>query len=97
VIQYTRYAACHLAPLGIRVNAVSPGPFPDGPDGGEDADRFRERLAAQVPLGRTGAAAEIVGPVAFLLSDAASYVTGHVLWTDGGYSGGVITGLIPSL
>jgi gluconate 5-dehydrogenase len=84
VVQFTRYAACHLGPHGIRVNSVSPGPFP------RDAIRsdpgFVEELAARVPLGRVGNAEEIVGPVAFLLSSAASFVTGHDLVVDGGWT-----------
>lgn len=81
VIQFTRYAACHLASNGIRVNCVSPGPFPISgePD-------FERRLAERVPLGRVGSAEEIVGPVAFLISNASSYVTGHNLVVDGGWT-----------
>lgn len=81
VIQFSRYAACHYAASGVRVNAVSPGPFPavDEPD-------FEEALSKQVPLGRIGAPSEVSGPVVFLLSDAASYVTGHNLVVDGGWT-----------
>jgi len=84
VLQLTRYAACALAPRGIRVNAVSPGPFP-GETVQQDR-RFIERLASRVPLGRIGSPEEMIGPVVFLLSDAASYVTGHNLVVDGGWT-----------
>jgi NAD(P)-dependent dehydrogenase (short-subunit alcohol dehydrogenase family) len=84
VIQFTRYAACHLGPHGIRVNSISPGPFPRDEIRG-DAD-FVAELAARVPLGRVGHAGEIVGPAAFLLSAAASFVTGHDLVVDGGWT-----------
>lgn len=84
VIQFTRYAACHFGPLGIRVNSVSPGPFPRDEIRADRA--FSAELAARVPLGRVGDAGEIVGPVAFLLSRAASFVTGHDLVVDGGWT-----------
>lgn len=85
LIQLTRYMACHWGPLGIRVNAVAPGPFPQ-----EAFQRahpaFVERLAAKTPLKRIGRASEIGGVVTFLASEAASYVTGAVLPVDGGWT-----------
>jgi gluconate 5-dehydrogenase len=84
VIQFTRYAACHLGAHGIRVNSVSPGPFPRD---AIRADRaFVAELSARVPLGRVGNADEIVGPISFLLSPASSFVTGHDLVVDGGWT-----------
>jgi len=84
VIQFTRYTACHLAGSGIRVNCLSPGPFPR--DEVRNDAAFAERLCERVPLGRVGSPEEIVGPALFLLSDASSYVTGHNLVVDGGWS-----------
>ena len=84
LVQATRYLAVHLAPSGVRVNAVSPGPFPG--DAVRAAAGFEAELARRVPLGRVGLPEEIVGPVIFLLSDAASFVTGHDLVVDGGWT-----------
>lgn len=84
LVQFTRYAACHLGPLGVRVNAVSPGPFPRAEIRRDAA--FCAELAARTPLGRVGEPEELVGPVAFLLSPASSYVTGHELVVDGGWT-----------
>jgi NAD(P)-dependent dehydrogenase (short-subunit alcohol dehydrogenase family) len=84
VVQFTRYAACHLAAHGIRVNCVSPGPFPSGAPRASDA--FVAELCAQVPLGRIGEPHEVAGAVLFLLSAASSFVTGHNLAVDGGWT-----------
>ena len=84
VIMFTQYAAVHLAEHHIRVNAVSPGPFP-GPKA-TAVPGFESELAARVPLRRIGHVGELGPAVAFLLSDAASYVTGHNLVVDGGWT-----------
>lgn len=79
---FTRSAAVDLAPFGIRVNAVGPGPIhtaDDDPTGEEP--RLR---GSRVPLGRVGLPADIAGAVTFLASDDASYVTGQVIYVDGG-------------
>lgn len=82
--QMARYMAVHWGPRGVRCNSVSPGPFPN-PLVQQKTD-FMERLRAKVPLGRVGDAPEIAGAVAFLLSDASSFVTGIDLPVDGGWT-----------
>ncbi|MBI5829820.1 MAG: SDR family oxidoreductase [Chloroflexi bacterium] len=83
--QMARYLAVHWGRSGVRVNSLSPGPFPN-PNLQRDNPAFVERIAAKTALSRIGHAGEIAGAVAFLLSDAASYVTGHNLAVDGGWT-----------
>ena len=84
VVQFTRYAACHLAASGIRVNCVSPGPFPWGAPAAQAS--FVAALSAEVPLGRIGEAHEVAGAVHFLLAPASSFVTGQNIGVDGGWT-----------
>ena len=85
ILQLVRYQAVVLAPLGVRVNAIAPGPFPIPDTHGAD-DQFMSRLCGKVPLGRVGKPDEITGPVVFLASDAASFVTGTNIVVDGGWT-----------
>ncbi len=85
LIQLTRYTACHLARYRIRVNSLSPGPFPASRYLQDDPD-FHERLKVKVPMHRTGETSELFGPLLFLVSDASSYVTGINLAVDGGWT-----------
>ena len=86
VIGLTRTAAVEYAPRRIRVNAVCPGAI-DTPMMDETFERFpgfREALIGFVPLGRLGRPEEVAGAIAWLLSDAASFVTGEALSVEGG-------------
>lgn len=82
IIQMTRHLAVYWAPDRVRVNCLSPGPFP-GPNAPAE---LVTRLKAKSPLGRMGRPAELKGAIVFLASDASSYMTGHNLIIDGGWT-----------
>ena len=79
----TKTAAKELGPRGITVNAVAPG-FIDTDMTANLSDDLKEGAKKQIALGRFGKPEEIAGVVAFLASDAASYVTGQTIVADGG-------------
>ena len=85
LIQLTRHLATHLADDGIRVNTISPGPFPTADIQAREPD-FMARLGGKTALGRIGNPNELAGPALFLASDASSYVTGVNLPVDAGWS-----------
>ena len=85
LLQMSRYLAVHYGPAGIRFNCVTPGPFPN-PTVQKNHPAFIADLNKKTALNRIGQNAEIVGPTLFLLSDSASYVTGHSLAVDGGWT-----------
>jgi gluconate 5-dehydrogenase len=85
VVHLTRHLAAYWARYDIRVNAISPGPFPK-PDTFERLPEFIERLEQKVPLSRMGRPQELKGAVVLLASDAGSYITGQNLLVDGGWT-----------
>ena len=85
IIQMAKYLAMHYGPKNIRCNSISPGPFPNK-NVQQEHPEFVKRLEQKTFLGRVGAAREVAGAVGFLLSDASSYITGHNLVVDGGWT-----------
>ncbi len=92
---YTAQRAFTLAPRGIRMNCVNPGPT-DTPMMPEFEKAVGKRYMDEfpVPLGRHAVASEQAWPLVFLNSPRASFVTGHQLDCDGGFKGGLFTGQI---
>jgi gluconate 5-dehydrogenase len=84
IIQFTRYAACHLANKGIRVNSISPGAFPKNEV--QKNEDFIANLKRKIPLNRIGHPSELKGVIVFLSSKASSYITGQNIHVDGGWS-----------
>jgi NAD(P)-dependent dehydrogenase (short-subunit alcohol dehydrogenase family) len=86
LLQFTRTLAAELAADGIRVNAIAPGlTVTPMTDASRANPAHMERYLAHVPMRRVAEVAEMVGPVLFLASEAASYVTGVTVPVDGGY------------
>ena len=81
IITFTKYLASYYAKHGIRVNAICPG----GIYNNQPKD-FVKKYIEKTPMGRMGKSEDITGSVIFLASDAASYITGHVLMVDGGWT-----------
>lgn len=88
---FTRILSKEEGPNGIRINAVAPGPIRTDmlaeALGGLDSEKAAA-FTASVPLRRAGEPREIAEAVAFLISDAASYVTGQIMYVNGGGPGG---------
>lgn len=82
IVHMTRHLAIYWAKDGVRVNCLSPGPFPPERVSRELVDR----LNAKSPMGRMGRQAEVKGAIVYLASDASSYVTGQNLVVDGGWT-----------
>jgi NAD(P)-dependent dehydrogenase (short-subunit alcohol dehydrogenase family) len=88
IVNLTRELSAQWSRKGVRVNAIAPGWF----ESEMTADMFSEEgrgeqwVARRAPLGRHGQEGELDGALLFLASDASSYVTGHVLAVDGGWT-----------
>ena len=85
LIQWTKYTACEFAKYGVRVNAISPGPFPPI-SVKQSSPNLYKKITEKSPTGRVGSPNELIGPVVFLASSSASYITGVNLPVDGGWT-----------
>jgi NAD(P)-dependent dehydrogenase (short-subunit alcohol dehydrogenase family) len=81
IINLTRFLASYYGKDGIRVNCISPGGIANN-----QPQVFVERYEKKTPLGRMGTPQDVAGAAVFLASDASSYVTGHNLIVDGGWT-----------
>jgi NAD(P)-dependent dehydrogenase (short-subunit alcohol dehydrogenase family) len=91
IASLTRAAALEAAPLGVRVNSIAPGPIRTPMAAERLADPAQvEWLTGRVPLGRIGEPSEIGDVAAFLLSERASYISGEILYADGGWAANAI-------
>lgn len=81
--QFTKVAAVELGPHAIRVNCIAPGAIATERTAAEAGD-YSATWARVTPLRRVGTPQDLAGPLLFLISDAAAFVTGQTLWVDGG-------------
>jgi 3-oxoacyl-[acyl-carrier protein] reductase len=94
VIQLTKAMALELAPHGIRVNAVAPGPVATDMTAVTHTPEIRRTYHERIPLHRYAQPQEVAAAVAFLVSHDATFITGHTLNVDGGFvSSGLMFGL----
>jgi 3-oxoacyl-[acyl-carrier protein] reductase len=94
VVNLTKAMALELAPQGVLVNAVAPGSTQTQGweqwirNAGSEAQDLHTRLMSHIPLGRPGTPQEMANAVLFLAAPDSSYITGHVLTVDGGWTAG---------
>ncbi len=91
IVALTRAIALEGAPIGLRANSIAPGPIrtPMAAERLADPEQVRW-LSGRVPLGRIGEADEVAEAVEFLLSERASYISGEVLFVDGGWAANAV-------
>jgi NAD(P)-dependent dehydrogenase (short-subunit alcohol dehydrogenase family) len=101
VVMLTKSMAIDYGRRGIRVNCICPGgidtPMLRSITDADGMDLYRERLRDEHLLGRFGRPSEIAAAAAFLASDDASFVTGHALVVDGGFTAGLRVGLLEQM
>jgi NAD(P)-dependent dehydrogenase (short-subunit alcohol dehydrogenase family) len=86
LIGLTHYVACQLGRTGVTVNTLSPGMITWDPNPSDEARRLWSELADKTPVGRTSQPEDYVAATVFLASEGASFVHGHNLVVDGGWS-----------
>jgi 3-oxoacyl-[acyl-carrier protein] reductase len=86
VIQLTRVMAVELAPYGVGVNAISPGPVDTDQSHGTHTPATRRAYLDRIPMKRYGDGSEIAAAAVFLASSDSSFVAGHILNVDGGFA-----------
>lgn len=84
LVGFSRNLAAELGPLGVRVNCVAPGLVYPTRSSADTRASFRESIAAATPLRRVARPEDVAGPVLFLASDWSGFMTGQVLFVDGG-------------
>jgi NAD(P)-dependent dehydrogenase (short-subunit alcohol dehydrogenase family) len=82
IVHLTRHLAVYWAKDNVRVNCLSPGPFPSE----KAPQEMVERLCTKSPMGRMGTPEELNGALLLFASDAGSYITGQNLLVDGGWT-----------
>jgi NAD(P)-dependent dehydrogenase (short-subunit alcohol dehydrogenase family) len=86
MVGFTKWLANYYGKFNIRANCISPGGYGPGIVSGIERDEFITNYKRLTPLGRFAEDNDIKGPVVFLASEASSYVTGHNLLVDGGWT-----------
>jgi 3-oxoacyl-[acyl-carrier protein] reductase len=90
VVALAKSCAVDLAPHGITVNSISPGPIATPQTADLHSQAIRDKVVGQTPMHRYGAPEEVADVIAFLASDDARFVTGHELRVDGGFTSAAI-------
>lgn len=85
IVSLTRALCRELAPRGVRVNAVAPGPIDTGMIAGSGAMTQLPDILSHMPLARLGEPEEVAAAIAFLAGDGAGFITGEILHVNGGY------------